>query len=449
MVITRKHLDRRTFLRGAGAVIALPVLDAMIPAFAPLAKAAVRPVRRLAFVYFPNGMNMAQWLPTAEGAGFELSPLLRVLEPFKQQMVVLSGLSQSAGKSLPGEGAGDHARGCATYLTGVHCKKTQGFDIRAGVSADQIAAEHLGKETQLASLELGLDSISLAGSCDFDYSCTYVNTISWRNPTTPNPVEISPRVVFERLFGDGPNTDAHVRAERLHANRSILDSVLTDFQQLGRGLGPRDRVKLAEYLDAVREVERGIQQAEAQADRELPVIDRPTDVPPSFEAHAKLMLDLNVLAFQADLTRVSTFMTGREVSNRAYPEIGVPDAHHPVSHHQNDAGKLERLAKINAFHLLQVRHFLEKLKATQEADGGSLLDHSLVVCGASLSDSNAHLHDDLPLVAIGGGLKGDRHLRYPRGTPLNNLWMTVLARAGVRAEHLGDASGEFAELSEV
>ena len=448
MFVLKKHLDRRTFLRGVGAAVALPALDAMMPALTAAANTSVLPVKRLAFVYLPNGMNMQQWLPATEGAGFELSPLLRVLESFKQQMVVISGLSQNAGKSLPGEGAGDHARGCATYLTGVHCKKTQGFDIRADVSVDQIAAQQLGKETQIASIELGLDSISLAGSCDFDYSCTYVNTVSWRNPTTPNPVEISPRIVFERLFGDGPNTDARARAQRLRTNRSILDSVLRDFQQLGRGLGPRDRVKLTEYLDAVQEVERGIQQAEAQATRELPSLDRPADIPSSFEAHAKLMFDMNVLAFQADLTRVSTFMMGREVSNRAYPEIGVPDSHHPVSHHQNDPGKLERLAKINAFHLQQVGHFLEKLRATQETDG-TLLDQSLVVCGASLSDSNDHLHDDLPIVAVGGGLKGDRHVRYPRGTPLNNLWMTVLARAGVRAETLGDATGEFTELSAV
>lgn len=447
MVVTKRHLDRRTFLRGIGVTVALPWLDAMMPALTAVGKAPAQPARRLGFVYLPNGMNMQQWVPATEGVGFELSPLLQQMQPFKRQLIVLSGLSQAAAKPRPGEGAGDHARGCATFLTGVHVKKTPGFDIRAGVSADQIAAQELGKESPIPSLEIGLDSISLAGSCDFDYSCAYVNTVSWRSPTTPNPVEISPRIVFERLFGEGRTTDPQARAAQLRANRSILDSVLADVQQLEQGLGPRDRLKLDEYLEAVRDIERRIQRAEEQVDRELPLIDRPTDIPPSFEAHAKLMLDLNVLAFQANLTRVSTFMMGREVSNRSYPEIGVTDSHHPLSHHQNDPAKLERLAKINAFHLRQVAHFLHQLSAVQEAEG-TLLDHSLIVCGAGLSDSNAHGHDDLPIF-VAGALRGDRHLRYPRGTPLNNLWMSVLARSGVRADMIGDATGQLGDLLEL
>ena len=451
MIVMKKHLDRRTFLRGTGVTLALPLLDSMVPAFTALAASPAKPAKRFCAVYVPNGMNMDAWTPKAEGAAFELTSVLQPLAPFRPQLTVVSGLSHNTAKPLPGEGAGDHARGCATFLTGVHPKKTQGFDLQSGVSMDQILAKELGQETQFASLELGLDSISLAGSCDFDYSCTYVNTVAWRTPTTPLPVEISPRVVFERLFGDGQSTDPAARLARIRRNRSILDSVAENAATLERGLGQRDRAKLTEYLDAVREIERSIEKAEAHGATELPHIDRPTDIPALFEDHAKLMFDLLALAYQADLTRVATFMIGREVSNRSYPEIGVPDSHHPLSHHQRDPARLERLAKVNALHAMQFAHFLEKLRATPDGDG-TLLDHSMILYGAGLSDSNDHTHDDLPLLVAGGGggtLAGGRHLRYPKETPMTNLLLSLMGKMGVDQERFGDSSGRLPQLAEV
>ena len=451
MMITKKHLSRRTVLRGCGAALALPLLDGMVPALTALGRTAATGVKRMAVVYTPNGMMMPDWTPKGDGAGFKFSPILASLAPYREQLIVLSGLEDRYGWPQADEGAGDHARAAATFLTGVHVKKTEGADIRAGVSMDQIAARNLGNETQLASLELALESVELLGACDAGYSCAYANTISWRTPTTPMPMENDPRAVFERLFGGSDSTDAGARTARIEKERSILESVKERVSGLERQLGPRDRGKLTEYLEAVRDVERRIQKAEEQSARELPLVERPAGVPPSFEAHAKLMFDLLTLAFQTDLTRVGTFMLGREVSARAYPEIGVPDAHHPTSHHQNDPEKLAKLAKINVFHTQQFAAFVEKMRATPDGDG-SLLDHSMLLYGSAISDSNVHMHDNLPLVLVGGGggrLAGGRHLVYPKGTPVTNLFLSMLDKLGVPAESIGDSKGRLEDLSDI
>jgi hypothetical protein len=330
-------------------------------------------------------------------------------------------------------------------------KKTEGADIHAGLTMDQIAAREFGKETQLASLELALESVEFLGACDGGYSCAYTNTISWRSPTTPMPMENDPRALFERLFGGSNSTDPAARQIQIEKERSILDSVVDKVARLQRELWPRDRAKLNEYLEAIREVERRIQKAEEQSTRELPVVDQPAGVPATFEQHAKLMFDLLVLAYQCDLTRISTFMMGREVSQRAYPELGVPDAHHDTSHHQNDAAKLEKLSRINTYHMKMFAHFLERLRATPDGDG-TLLDHSMFIYGAAISDSNVHMHDDLPLVLVGGGagqIKGGRHLRFPKGTPVTNLHLTVLDKLGVPLENLGDSTGRLEQLADL
>jgi hypothetical protein len=451
MIITKKCLPRRTILRGLGATLALPLLDGMVPALSALSATPARGVRRMAIIYTPNGMMMPNWTPTGEGAAFEFSPILEGLAPYRDQLVVLSGLADRYGWPQGDEGTGDHARAAATFLTGVHVKKTEGADIRGGVSMDQIAAKALGDQTELASLELALESVEFLGACDSGYSCAYANTISWRSPTTPLPMENDPRAVFERLFGGTDSTDAAARLARIAKDRSILDSVTERVGELQRGLGSRDHAKMAEYLDAVRDVERRIQKAEEQSARELPVVDRPVGLPPTFEEHAKLMFDLLMLAFQTDMTRVSTFMLGREVSGRAYPEIGVPDSHHPTSHHQNDPEKLAKLAKINVFHLKQFVRFVEKMRTTADGDG-SLLDHSMLLYGSGISDSNVHMHDNLPLVLVGGGagqIKGGRHVRYPKDTPVTNLFLNMLDKLGIPSESIGDSTGKLAYLSDV
>ena len=441
MIVTRKSLARRTFLRGIGTTLALPLLDAMKPAFA--SSTAPRPVRT-AFVYIPNGAIMERWTPAAEGAAFEFTPTLKPLEPLREHLNVISGLAQINGRAL-GDGAGDHARAGATWLTGVHPKKSE-VDIHAGVSADQIAARELGKATQLASLELGLESPFLAGDCDSGYSCAYTNTISWRTPTTPMPVEVNPRAVFERLFGDGESTDPSARMAALEEQSSILDYVRGDVARLSPGLGSRDRNKLDQYLDAIRDIERRIQKAEQQnATLKMPLFQRPSGVPEEFEDHAKLMTDLMVLAFQADMTRIVSFMFAREGSNRPYRSIGVSDGHHSCTHHMHDPVKIEKTAKINEFHVRNFAYMLEKLRATPDGDG-SLLDHSQILYGSSISDGNAHTHHDLPLVLAGGAagqIKGGRHIRYAKETPMNNLLLTMLAQAGVHVEQLGDSTGEI------
>jgi len=450
--ITKKHLSRRSLLRGAGAALALPLLDSMVPALRAARDTAAKTPVRMSFVYTPNGIIPAAWTPTAEGAGFEFMRSMKPIEPFRDRLLVLSNLAQIQGRAL-GDGAGDHARAGATWLTGVHPKKTEGAGIHSGISVDQIAARELGKSTQLASLELGLDSPSLAGGCDSGYSCAYTNTISWRGPTTPMPMEMNPRAVFERLFGDGDSTDAASRIAALKEQRSILDYISGDIDRLETNLGSRDRNKLSEYLESIRDVERRIQKAEEQnATLKLPTLEKPSGVPAEFEEHAKLMMDLQVIAFQADLTRVITFMVGREGSNRSYRQINVSDGHHSVTHHQNDPEKIEKVTKIDTYHTGLLAYFLGKLQDTKDGDG-NLLDHSMVLYGSSICDGNAHTHHNLPLVlagGAGGSIKGGRHLVYDKETPMNNLLLTLLDKAGVPApEKYGDSTGRVQHLSDV
>ena len=445
MIITRKTLPRRTFLRGVGAALALPLLDAMTPALAGVAGRAVQPVRRLGWVYLPNGMAMESWTPP-DATALELSPTLAPLAPFRDRMVVLSGLAQGQAEAL-GDGNGEHTRATATWLNGVHPKETEGADVRAGTTADQIAARQLGGTTPLPSLELAIDRDYLVGNCENGYSCIYMNTIAWRDATTPLPMENNPRVVFERLFGEGGST-ADRRAE-LRKDRSILDAIGHDLARLRREVGAGDRARVAQYLDAVRAIERRIQLSE-RSDTELPDLARPVGIPESYAEHVGMLFDLTALAWQADITRVFTFMLGRELNGRAYPEIGIPDSHHGISHHRYDPQKLAQLARINTYHVTLFRRFLEALAATPDGDG-SLLDHALLLYGASLSDSNKHLHYDLPLMLVGGSggqLRGGRHLRYPRDTPMTNLLVSQLDKAGVRLDAgLGDSTGRLGELA--
>jgi hypothetical protein len=445
MIITKKSLPRRTFLQGMGVSLALPLLDAMSPAMSTGAK----PIVRLGFVYVPNGAIMDQWTPATKGADFQFTTILKPLEPYRERLLVLSGLAQVNGRAL-GDGAGDHARAGATFLTGVHPKKTEGANIQAGISADQIAAKELGRFTQLASLELGIESNQLAGGCDSGYSCAYTNTVSWRSATTPLPIENNPRALFERLFGDGESTDSAARLALLEKQQSILDYVSSSINRLGKSVNPADRAKLNEYLEAIRDVERRIQKAEQQnASLKLPVIERPTAVPEEFEDHFKLMVDLMALAFQTDMTRVITMMMAREGSNRAYRSIGIADGHHNLTHHQNDADKISKVAKINELQVKMFAALLERLKSTPDGNG-NLLDHSLILYGSSLGDGNLHTHHDLPIVVAGsaaGQVKGNRHLIYPKDTPLNNLLLDMLEKAGVPAENFGDSTGKLNCLS--
>jgi len=454
MIITKKALERRAFLRGMGVTLALPFLDAMRPAFAAPARLAGAPPTRMAFLYVPNGIIMKDWTPAAEGASYEFPRTLKPVEAFRENMLVLTNLDHYNGQSL-GDGAGDHARAGATWLTGCHPKKTQGADIHAGISMDQIVAKEFGKQTQLPSLELGLEDNKLVGNCDSGYSCAYSNTLSWSSPTTPLPPEMNPRAVFERLFGDGDTTDPVVRAKEARRDRSILDFVNADATRLGLSLGVSDKRKLGEYMDSVREIERRIQMAEARAAESqgepLPAIDRPAGIPPTFEEHIQLMFDLMTVAFQADLTRVITLMIGREGGNRTYRSIGVPDAHHGLSHHFNDPVKIEKLHKIDTHHVEMLAYFLGKMKAAKDGDG-TLLDHSMIVYGSSLSDGNRHQHDKLPALLIGGGsgrIHGGRHLRYPTGTPMTNLYMSMLDVVGMHPEKIGDSQGKVEHLSDV
>jgi hypothetical protein len=428
--------------------MALPLLDGMLPAFAATAK----PVRRLGIIYVPNGMNMREWRPAAVGADFALSPTLTPLAPFRNQLLVLSGMANAEADPRPGEGLGDHSRAQAVYLTGVHPKKTEGSDIRAGISADQIVARELGKETELTSLELGLEEVDLVGGCEDGYACAYSGTVAWRSETMPLPVLAQPRAVFERLFGAGDSTDRTSRLSRIEMERSILDMVTDQLNALQKRLGPADRTRITEYLESVRDIERRIQRAEEQSGRgDFPEIQQPGGVPESFEEYAKLMFDLNVLAYQCDLTRVSTFLMGREKTGRTYPEIGVPDPHHPISHHQNRPEMLERQAKINTFHMKLLGHFLDKLRTTSDGDG-SLLDHSLIVHGAGMSNSDIHFHHDLPMLLVGGGagqVKGGRHLNFAEDTPVANLWLTLIDKMGLPVERFGDSTGKINLLSDV
>ena len=436
MFISKKHLPRRTFLRGMGVTLALPLLDSMLPAQTLLRKTAAKGAPRLGFVYIPHGAIMDKWTPATEGKDFAITPILKPLEPFKDKLNVISGLGHRAADSTA-----VHSLSPTTWLSGVRPKPTQGVDAYAGVTADQIAAARIGQDTMLPSLELATEDHSgLIGACDRDYGCIYMNTLSWRTPTTPQPMEINPRKVFERMFGQGGS--AADRVAHNQEERSILDAITQQASDLQRTLGAQDRSTLNDYLENVREIERRIQKGgEEQGNTDLP--DAPAGIPFNFEQHINLMYDLLVLAYQTNVTRVSTFMVAREVSNRTYPQIGVPDGHHATSHHQNKPEKIEKLIKIQTYHLTLFARFLDKLQKTQDGDG-TLLDHSILLYGSNMSNSNAHNHFPLPNLVIGGGtgnLQGNRHLKFPDHTPMSNLLLSVLDKAGVHQDTLGDSTG--------
>jgi hypothetical protein len=420
--------------------LALPVLDAMTPA---LSAETARPIR-MGFIQVPNGiMNLKnEWAPKAEGP-LEMTRILEPLADFKDRMVVMSGLDSQQAAGLNFEVGGDHPRACTAWLTGTHAKMTSGADLRAGISADQIAAREFGKYTQLASLEIGLESPEVVGACESAYGCAYYNTISWRNATSPLPMENRPRAIFERLFGESGTTSPEVRMALRAEDRSILDAILTDVRRLRGKLGGADRGKIDQYLEAIRDVERRMQLADKQGDRDMPQIEGPAGAPEVFSEYFKLMTDLLVLAWQTDMTRVITFMMGHEMSGRAYPEVGFGDAHHPCTHHQGDPEKIEKTVKINTFHTKMLAYYFDKLRSTKDGDG-SLLDHSLILYGAALSDANLHLYTDLPLLLMGGGvagIKGGQHVRFPKRTPLTNLLLTLLDKANVTGvESLGDST---------
>ncbi|HIG28266.1 MAG TPA: DUF1552 domain-containing protein [Verrucomicrobiales bacterium] len=442
MIITKKALNRRTFLRGASAALALPLLDAMVPAMTSLAASPAKPVRRLGYVYIPMGANLAEWTPPVQGELSELTPTLKSLTPHLNQLTVISNLELKNAYS-----AGNHATSNSAFLSAASAKMTEGSDYELATTADQIAAKRLGAETPLPSLELAMDLMTAVGNCDNGFACVYQNNLSWSSPTTPLPAEAHPRALFERLFGTGAGIEE--RRADFKKDASILDWVKNDIKRLQKELGPSDRNTIAEYLDTVREVERRIQNAEQRtADAPLPDLDRPSGVPASYIDHAKLMFDLQALALQADLTRVITFQLARETSNRTYPEIGVSDSHHPVSHHSNNPKKLEKLAKINALHVSLFAYYLDKLKSTPDGDG-TLLDHSLILCGSGMGNPNVHDHVDLPILLAGGGTgthKGGRHIRYSKPTPLANLHLSMLEKVGVQRDTFADSSGKLEEI---
>ncbi len=438
MIVTKKALPRRTFLRGMGATLALPLLDAMVPAGSALAATPARPIRRLGFVYVPMGAHMPEWTPAAEKLT-ELSPCLRALAPVADQLTVLTNLE------LKNAYPGTHATSNAAFLSAASAKWTESSDYYLGTTVDQVAAKQIGVGTRLPSLELAMDLLTTVGQCDNGYACVYQNNLSWSSPTTPLPAEAQPRVVFERLFGDGGT--AAERLAELRKTSSLLDWVRDDIARLQKKLGPGDRTKVNEYLDTVREVERRIQTAEAEtADSRLPDLDRPVGVPAAYADHARLMFDLQLLAFQGDVTRVVTFQLARETSTRAYPEIGVPEPHHPLTHNGGNPEMLAKVAKINAFHVALFSAFLEKLAATPDGDG-SLLDHTVYLYGSGMSNGDKHDHTNLPILVAGGGArKGGRHIRYARPTPLANLHLTLLDKAGVRLDSFADSTGKIPEL---
>ncbi|MGE3507987.1 MAG: DUF1552 domain-containing protein [Vicinamibacterales bacterium] len=448
MVITKQAIPRRTILRGLGTALALPWLDAMVPALTALAKTPATPAPRFSITYAGNGVAPGFFEPAVEGAAYELTPILQPLAPYRHRALVLSGIDNPIAEALEGEPRGGHGRIPAAFMSGVHCKPTVGGDFRAGTSIDQIFAAHYGHETQLASLELTTESPEFGGSCDTGFACVYTNTLAWKGPTTPLPMQNNPRIVFERLFGDGGSTDVAVRLARLKARASVLDSVLEKTAALNGRLGADDRSKLDDYLQSVRETERRIQKAEEQSDRELPVVEQPAGVPDTFEEHAKMMFDLQVLAFQADLTRVSTFMLARELSGRAFPKIGVSEGFHALSHHSDNAEKIQQLAKINVHLMGLFVDFLDRLHNTQDGDG-SLLDHAILLYGSGLGNANLHEPKRLPLIVAGGGggqIRGGRHVRFPSGTILSNLHVALLHKLGVPVSSVGDSTGPLADI---
>jgi hypothetical protein len=447
MIITRKALPRRTFLRGVGVALGLPMLDAMAPAMSALAQSPASGPRRLGFIYMPNGVakNSAidYWTPPTAGAQFQMSQILAPLEPFRDRMLVISGLDHNQAEAGDDGASGDHTRGTSSWLTGVYPKRTEGADVRNGISADQIAAAAIGKDTTLPSLELGIDLNFLAGQCENSYSCAYLNTLAWTSPTTPLPTEVNPRVAFERLFGDGSSPEQ--RALRAERNKSLLDSVLDDLQRLQRRVGPSDRVLVTDYVDAVREVERRIEKAGVQSSSNVEDLARPKGIPERFDEHVRLMYELQWLAFRADLTRVVTFMLGRELNFRTYPEIGVTEGHHGLSHHQDRLDQIAKYAKVGVYQAELFRGFLEKLQSTPDGDG-TLLDRTLLLYGAGLSNPNTHAHTDLPLLVVAGRdsrIEGNRHLVFRGQVPMTNLLLTLLDKVGVRTETLGDSNGRI------
>ena len=441
MMIFKKAIPRRTFLRGVSATLALPLLDSMAPAFAGPQARATRP-SRLSVVYVPNGIIMKHWTPTAEGANFEITPTLQPVAPFRDQILLVSGLGNQAAVPPKGERpAGPHASASGAFLTGVYPKPP----AQAGISLDQIVAKELGKDTQLASLELTLDLGEQGAGADAADTDAYLNTMSWRSATTPLPVENNPRKVFERLFGGDASTDPTERLRRIEQDRSVLDSVTEEVRRLLGGLGPNDRGKLSEYLDGIRDVEHRIRKAEENSSRETLVMDRPAGIPATYDEHAKLMADLQVLAFQSDLTRVTTFLMAREKSERAYREIGMEEGHHALSHHDDNPAMVEKVAQIDLYHTRLFAYFLEKLRSTPDGDG-SLLDHSMILYGSSLSDGSRHNPTNLPLL-VAGGVKGGRHLKYTNSPPVTNLYLTLLDLLGVPVEQFGNSTGKLELIS--
>jgi hypothetical protein len=436
MFISKLALPRRTFLHGMGAALALPFLEAMVPAFTAIAKTVASPQRRLGFVYFPNGAVMDQWIPAQSGSQIQLSPILKCLEPYQDSVVVIGNLAR-AGTTI-----GDHAVAAAGWLTGVYAKQTEAQDVRAGVTIDQIVAKRIGQDTPFPSLEVATEDFTgFVGGCTPGFSCAYMDTVSWATPTTPLPMEINPRVVFERMFGR-PGT-AEQRRRRMKRNQSVLDSIAGDASALQHDLGPRDRLRLTEYLEYIREIERRIQRTEAQNTSSVTAIDAPLGIPESFEEHVALMFDLLAVAYQADITRVFTFMMSREASQRTYPQVNVDEPHHTISHHANDPEKMAKNARINIFHAQQFGKFVEKLHATPDGDG-TLLDHSLVFYGAGMGNGNAHATDPLPLVAVGGGVgTGNRHILPAPRTPVGNLWVDIAHKFDAPIDSLGESTGRL------
>jgi Protein of unknown function (DUF1552) len=432
--ITKKHLSRRTLLRGAGAAVALPFLDSMVSAQTPLSKTAAKPRLRAGFVYVPHGSILPQWTPIGDGANFEFSRILKPLEPFRDRLTVVTGCAINAENG--------HAISNSMWLNGI--RPAHGTEIRSGTTVDQLIAEHIGQDTTFPSLELATEDHSAElGSCGGDYACAYMNTISWRNPTTPNPMELNPRVVFERLFG-GDGATAEDRLSRLKDNISLLDGITASAKALSSQLDPRDRGRLTDYLDNVREIERRISQAEKKnSQSELAAPETPAGIPDSYEEHVNLLYDLWALAFQGDITRVTTFMMARELSTRTYPQVGVFEGHHPVSHHQNVPEQIEKHAKINTYHVSLFAGFLDRLRKIPDGQG-NLLDHSMILYGSGMSNGNVHSHDILPAVIAGGAagrLQGNRHIKVPLMTPLSNVLVSMLDKAGVPTDHLGDSNG--------
>ena len=446
-------ISRRTTLRGLGAAMTLPWLEAMGPlsawaVTAPGAKTAAAP-NRLAFLYVPNGVDIENWTPKTEGSDYELPACLEPLAEHRQDFCILTGLTADKARSH-GDGGGDHARALAAYLTGVQPRKTSGTNIRGGKSVDQAAAGRIGDQTRLPSLEIGCERGGMAGNCDSGYSCVYSSTMAWRSATTPLPKEVNPRLVFERLFGES-SEDPATMARRATYRRSILDFVMNDAKTMKVSLGPTDNRKLDEYLDGIREIERRIEQAEKEGNQIAPSMEHPDGVPVEFADHVKLMFDLMAVAFQTDSTRVATFMIGREGSTRTYREIGIPDAHHPLTHHRNDPELIEKVTRINCFHMQQYAYFLQKLGSIHEGDG-TLLDNVMIVYGSGLSDGNQHDHANLPVLVAGGGagsLKTGRHVQYKKDTPMANLLVSMLDRMGVQHGLPGDATGPLDRLSDL